>query len=509
MKHIFLSIFLLMALFGLQAQSLKPVKKPGIGLHFFYNDVETAQRIKATSLSDVLKTGNWNRANNMEGGFGLDYLQGLTPNIDLIGTFNGSWADYLQPSGTYYGSSNFLLDVSAGAHLKLLTDKSPVSPFLLLKANFQKYKELNGFGVAPGAGLQFSLWNESFVLATVEYRKSLSSSISNQLYYSVGFATNISKPKPKPAPVVFPPPPPVVEKPKRISDISISVADEATGQPLPYVEVTLSGPEGKKLNGITDANGQVTFNQLTEADYTVQGMLNNINTTSRNIAKSDFEAKTINVNLSHNDPRFTLSGVVINKTRNVPEASAEIKVTNLTKNSLTTKQSKTGDGTFLAQLEAESDFTVVGKKADYISNIEKVSTKGLNRSTTLYVKLELAIEEAKVGQSIVLNNIYFETGKSLIKADYSTDLDKLIQFLNDNPATRLEIQGHTDNTGSVALNNKLSQARAESVVKYLNQKGIALDRLTAKGYGQSMPITSNLTEEGRQKNRRVEMKVIQ
>lgn len=104
-----------------------------------------------------------------------------------------------------------------------------------------------------------------------------------------------------------------MEKPKRISDISISVADEATGQPLPYVEVTLSGPEGKKLNGITDANGQVTFNQLTEADYTVQGMLNNINTTSRNIAKSDFEAKTINVNLSHNDPRFTLSGVVINQ----------------------------------------------------------------------------------------------------------------------------------------------------------------------------------------------------
>ena len=109
----------------------------------------------------------------------------------------------------------------------------------------------------------------------------------------------------------------------------------------------------------------------------------------------------------------------------------------------------------------------------------------------------------------MLNNIYFETGKSLIKADYSTDLDKLIQFLNDNPATRLEIQGHTDNTGSVTLNNKLSQARAESVVKYLNLKSIALDRLTPKGYGQSMPITTNATEEGRQKNRRVEMKVIE
>ena len=125
------------------------------------------------------------------------------------------------------------------------------------------------------------------------------------------------------------------------------------------------------------------------------------------------------------------------------------------------------------------------------------------------MKLELGIEEAKVGQSIVLNNIYFETGKALIKADYSTDLDKLIQFLNDNPTTRLEIQGHTDNTGSVKLNNKLSQARAESVVKYLNIKGISMSRLTAKGYGQTQPIVSNTTEAGRQQNRRVEMKVIQ
>jgi outer membrane protein OmpA-like peptidoglycan-associated protein len=507
MRQIILSIFLITAVLSLQAQSLKPIKQPSIGLHFFYNDVETAQRIKASSLSDVLKNGNWNTANNMQGGFGLDYLQGLTSNIDLIGTFNASWADYLQPSGSYFGSSHFLMDVSAGAHFKLLSDKYFVSPFLLFKANYQKYQTLNGLSLAPGVGLQFSLFKESFVLTTIEYRASLSSTISNQFYYSVGFATNIGNKKPKPVKVV--PPPPVKEIPKLISDIKIMVSDEATGQALPYTEVTLNGPEGKKLSGTTDANGQVVFNQLTAADYTVQGILNNINTTSQSISKADFESKTINVNISHNDPRFTLSGVVINKTRNLPEGGAEINVSNLTKHSLTTKLSKAGDGTFLAQMEAESDFTVVGKKADYISNIEKVSTKDLNRSATLYVKLELGIEEAKVGQSIVLNNIYFETGKALIKADYSTDLDKLIQFLNDNPATRLEIQGHTDNTGSVKLNNKLSQARAESVVKYLNIKGISMSRLTAKGYGQTQPLVTNTTEAGRQQNRRVEMKVIQ
>jgi outer membrane protein OmpA-like peptidoglycan-associated protein len=302
---------------------------------------------------------------------------------------------------------------------------------------------------------------------------------------------------------------PVKIAPILISDIKILVKDEATGQGLPYVEVTLNGPEGKKLNGVTDANGQVTFNQLSAADYTIQGILNNINSSSYSIGKADFESKQINVNISHNDPRFTLSGVVINKTRNLPEGGAEINVSNLTKHSISSKKSKDGDGTFLVQLEAESDLTVVGKKADYISNIEKVSTIGLNRSATLYVKLELGIEEAKVGQSIVLNNIYFEKAKATVKANYSTDLDKLIQFLNDNPTTRLEIQGHTDNLGKVVLNNRLSQSRAESVVKYLNTKGISMSRLTAKGYGQQKPIASNTTEEGRQKNRRVEMKVIQ
>lgn len=216
-------------------------------------------------------------------------MQGLTPNIDLIGTFNGSWADYLQPSGAYYGSSNFLLDVSAGAHLKLLSDKSPVSPFLLLKANYQKYKELNGFSVAPGAGLQFSLWNESFVLATIEYRKSLSSSLSNQLYYSVGFATGISKPKPKQIPVVVPPPPPVVEVPKRISDINDFSArrSDRTAFAVCGSDVERTGRQKAERRNRCQRTGYIQ-SAGPEADYTVQGMLNNINTTSRNICQIRF-----------------------------------------------------------------------------------------------------------------------------------------------------------------------------------------------------------------------------
>ena len=514
MKYILTFILYATFLLGGFAQDSLQIKKPTIGLHFFYNDFITAQLIKSSSLSNVLKNKLWNKPQNMEGGFGIDYIQGLTKNIDLIGTLNSSWVDYLLPNNTLYGSSNFLLDFNAGAHFKMFTDNHVFSPFLIAKANFTSYKNLKGLSLTPGAGLQINLFKESFVLATIEYRSALTKSLNNQIYYSIGIATGIGKKKIKPAKVVevIPTPEPVKKEiiiPSK--DIVILVADEATGQSLPYVDVVLSGSEGKKLNGSTDGDGKVTFNAVAQADYTVGGVLNNINTSIQNIRKSNFETNDnqINITITHNDPRYTLSGVVTNKTKNLPEGGANISITNETKHSIATKQSHAGDGVFRSQLESESDFTVVGKKASYISNIEKISTKGLNRSATLYVRLELLIEEAKVGQSIVLNKIYFEVGKESINTTFSTDLDKLIQFLKDNPGTRLEIQGHTDNTGSLALNAKLSQARANSVVNHLTKNGIDGNRLTAKGYGPSMPVASNATAEGRTQNRRVEMKVLQ
>jgi len=87
-------------------------------------------------------------------------------------------------------------------------------------------------------------------------------------------------------------------------------------------------------------------------------------------------------------------------------------------------------------------------------------------------------------------------------------LEIVYQLLVDNPNIYVEISGHTDNVGSAAVNNKLSLERAKSVVDYLIQKGIAKERLTSVGYGFDKPIAPNTTEEGRQKNRRTEFKII-
>jgi outer membrane protein OmpA-like peptidoglycan-associated protein len=79
--------------------------------------------------------------------------------------------------------------------------------------------------------------------------------------------------------------------------------------------------------------------------------------------------------------------------------------------------------------------------------------------------------------------------------------------MNDVPKLKIEISGHTDNTGSATLNDKLSQERADAVVNYLKLKGIKADRMTAMGYGSSKPIASNNSAEGRQENRRTEFEI--
>ena len=110
-------------------------------------------------------------------------------------------------------------------------------------------------------------------------------------------------------------------------------------------------------------------------------------------------------------------------------------------------------------------------------------------------------------QAIRLNNIFFEFGKAELKEESYPELKRLIKLLNDNPGINIEISGHTDNVGSDADNLSLSQNRADAVVKYLTDNGIKGGRLTAKGYGETAPVATNDTDEGRQLNRRVSFTV--
>ncbi len=119
----------------------------------------------------------------------------------------------------------------------------------------------------------------------------------------------------------------------------------------------------------------------------------------------------------------------------------------------------------------------------------------------------IALQPIEVNASVILKNIFFDVNKYDLKPESQVELDKLVQLLTDNPTLKVEISGHTDNTGTAADNLVLSNNRAKSVVNYLISKGIASNRLTYKGYGESQPIADNKTDEGRAQNRRTEMKV--
>jgi outer membrane protein OmpA-like peptidoglycan-associated protein len=138
-----------------------------------------------------------------------------------------------------------------------------------------------------------------------------------------------------------------------------------------------------------------------------------------------------------------------------------------------------------------NDGTEVARGSDPLNPADDVPPK----------KEELKVE---VGKAIVLEGIVFATGKADITPETETNLEKAYNTLAQNPEIVVEIQGHTDNTGKKATNMKLSQARAESVKAWLVKKGIAAERITAKGFGPDKPAADNKTKEGRQQNRRIE-----
>lgn len=124
------------------------------------------------------------------------------------------------------------------------------------------------------------------------------------------------------------------------------------------------------------------------------------------------------------------------------------------------------------------------------------------------VEIDIELEPINKGARVVLNNIFFETGKWNLLPKSITELRKLLKLMQDNPQLSIEIGAHTDDIGSHEFNMELSRKRAQAVVDFLVQHGISSSRIIAKGYGETMPQVSNDSEENRAKNRRVEFKLL-
>lgn len=174
--------------------------------------------------------------------------------------------------------------------------------------------------------------------------------------------------------------------------------------------------------------------------------------------------------------------------------------------------SKTGN-TFKSISNSEGKSTIVLKKADkyevFYNNLnekEKVQEFEIPDSKGKYsINLSLKYDPPR---TITLKNVFFDSGKAILKKESYAALNELYDALKMKPAMVIEIAGHTDNVGSKEANQLLSEQRAVSVRAYLIRKGIAANRIQAKGYGDTEPVAYNDSSEGRQQNRRTEVRII-
>jgi len=155
----------------------------------------------------------------------------------------------------------------------------------------------------------------------------------------------------------------------------------------------------------------------------------------------------------------------------------------------------------------DDDYLMIVKKEDYSFTSSLIEPT--EETFEAPVEVDFEIKPIEVGKAVELNDIYYATASYTINDKSFVVLDGFIEFLNSNPNVRIEIRGHTDNTGSYQSNINLSNMRAKSVYDYLIAKGVSSNRLKYRGYGPDKPIASNKTEFGRSKNRRTEFFIIE
>jgi len=212
-------------------------------------------------------------------------------------------------------------------------------------------------------------------------------------------------------------------------------------------------------------------------------------------------------------PKFNvmLKGVTYDKETEDPLPDVAVALFNEKGELLAKKQSKAA-GEFEFEVDVEEAYKVLGEKIAYLPDSAFTNTNGLNAGDT--VKVALYLDQLKQGKTFRLDNIYYDFDKYNIRKDAAAILDGLVKTLKDNPTLKIELSSHTDSRGSDKYNMTLSQKRAQAAVDYIVTRGIARDRMIAKGYGESKLLNRcangvKCSEAEHQLNRRTEFTVLE
>lgn len=283
------------------------------------------------------------------------------------------------------------------------------------------------------------------------------------------------------------------------------VYDASTLQPMPNVEVDIIPNDNSPLATESDKDGQFKM-QIPEVDqYTVNVSVPDYVAKSTIVQLPTIENDTtlmVDLPLTPIQKKLVLSGTVFDSKTNAP-IPASLVLWKKEASSDTTLNAT--DGKYSTQITSPGWYILRAKADGHLDGTDSVQIDNLKLGQ---VQKDLVLKPLEVGLTVRLNNIYFDFDKTTLKSESFTELDKVVQFLNDHPSLEIEIAGHTDDKGSDDYNLNLSQGRAQAVVDYIVGQGIDSSRLEAHGYGETKPIASNDTDEGRAENRRVEFTIL-
>ncbi len=205
-------------------------------------------------------------------------------------------------------------------------------------------------------------------------------------------------------------------------------------------------------------------------------------------------------------PTVIISGVVTDAKTHNPTSAWVLVEDIVTGDLIATNKSNSTTGEYLVVLPAGRNYSVSANKEAYFFYSQNFDVPVTAKYQEL--KKNIGLKPIEKGTRVVLNNIFFESGKAELKPESYLELAKAIELLRVNGSMRVEIGGHTDNVGPDDKNMALSHERAKAVMDFMIKGGIPAARMSAKGYGETQPVASNDTPEGRQANRRTEFVIL-
>ena len=303
------------------------------------------------------------------------------------------------------------------------------------------------------------------------------------------------------------------QKPNQFIDITMEIRDSISGKPIEGVSVVYVQDDLPSIFYETDSLGQIRFTADQQKNGGIVIAYKGVLLKTIHVQTLKPEGKDqVFIPVSYNSKDIILTGTTINhEGKAVPEVEL----------SFIEKESKKGkkvvsdkEGGYEVTTKTNTDYIVTAKKDDYFAPVATINTKDSVRNKDVKSPFDVSIHRAEVDKVFQLKNIYYDYDRHDLRGDAIIEMQNLVSFLKENPGIHIELSSHTDARGKDEYNLRLSQRRAQAVLKYLMEHDINLVRVSAKGHGETQLVNqctngAICSEEEHQANRRTEIKIVQ